>query len=156
MPGPVPKPPATRQRRNRPAGAATLSLAGRAGPVPELPPRGGRRTWSPRTAEWWDRTWRSPMATEYLDADFDDLVMLAELRDDWVKMRDPMKKAKLMQEIRMQGARFGQSPKDRRALQWEIEKGEEAVERTNQRAARRQVVQRTAGTDPREALRAVK
>lgn len=96
------------------------------------------------------------MATEYLEADFDDLVMLAELRDDWVKMRDPMKKAKLMQEIRMQGARFGQSPKDRRSLQWEIERGEEAVERTNQRAAKRARSSAKPGDDPRNLLRSVK
>ena len=156
MPGPLAKPATVRQRRNKAAGAASLPAGGRQGDVPELPPRGGRRQWSPRVLEWWERTWKSPMATEYLEADFDDLVMLAELRDDWVKMRDPMKKAKLMQEIRMQGARFGQSPKDRRALQWEIEKGEEAAERTSQRAARRQAASRKPGEDPRNALRAVK
>lgn len=112
--------------------------------------------WSPRTVAWWEATWKSPMATEYIDADFDDLVMLAELRDDWVKMRDPMKKTKLMQEIRMQGARFGQSPKDRRSLQWEIEKGEEAVERTTQRAARRAATRRQPGDDPRAHLKVAK
>ena len=106
--------------------------------------------------EWWEKTWKSPMATEFHDADFEDLVSLAELRDDFHKMRDPMKRAKLMTEIRMQGARFGQSPLDRRRLQVEIEKGEEAEERTTERVGQRSATRARAAKDPRENLRSVK
>ena len=105
---------------------------------------------------WWAKLWTSPMATEYLEVDFEDLVELAKLRDDLAKVRDPMKRPKLMTEIRIQGQRFGLSPLDRRRLQWEIDKGEEAQERTTTRAARRTRTRSTTTDDPRALLKAVK
>jgi hypothetical protein len=52
-----------------------LPPEGRQGPVPELPERQGG--WLPSTREWWERIWRSPVATQWIDADFDAIHRLA-------------------------------------------------------------------------------
>ena len=54
-------------------------------------------------------------------------------------------------EIRQQSVRFGLSPIDRRRLQWEVEKGEQATERTSKRRQHKEA----SSKDPREALKVV-
>lgn len=149
MPGPMPKDPSTRQRRNRSSTSALLS----ANPDAVVPPLGFRVL--KRTQEWWRDVWTSPMASEYDDTDRHGLAMLAMLVDSyWRAVRgddgDPLK---IMAEIRQQSQRYGLSPIDRRRLQWEIERTEEAQVRGERR---RSSVPRTAAKgDPRATLRAV-
>lgn len=134
---PVPKNPATRQRRNRPTTAARLgpdtAAARRGRKVPKLPEltdeEGCPRSWHPMTAAYWDDLWRSPMSSEYVQADVHRLFMLAVLVDDF--WRKPS--AERHSEIRLAGQAFGLTPIDRRRLQWEVERGEEATERTTRR-----------------------
>jgi len=59
-------------------------------------------------------------------------------------------------EIRLQEQRFGLSPIDRRRLQWEIEKTQEAVEKGEKRrtTAKANVSDKPKG-DPRAVLRAL-
>ncbi len=52
------------------------------------------------------------------------------------------------QEIRLQAQRYGLSPMDRRRLQWEIERADEAQARGHRRAAR----QVGSGSEPRGRL----
>lgn len=119
--------------------------------VPELPALGPGHAWHPMVIDWWTAVWRSPMASEYLESDKKDLYLLARLHQDFWMAGDSGERAKAAAEIRQQGVRFGLSPIDRRRLQWEIEKGEQAVEKTQRRKTAKAPPK--AGTDPREALK---
>jgi hypothetical protein len=138
MPGPIPKPSALRQRRNRVTTAAVLNEAPEV-ETPPLPKR--RRRWHPMTVQWWQDVWQSPMAPEFLPADVHGLYLLAELRDRF--WREPS--AALAAEIRQQEQRFGLSPIDRRRLQWEVPRGAAAPDRPG-------VPSPDAGDDPRKLL----
>ena len=152
MPGPMPKDPSTRQRRNRTSTAALLAPNPDA-VVPEL----GFDV-QERTAAWWRDVWTSPMAGEYDDTDRHGLAMLALLVDAFWRssMRDDEPKGdplKLLAEIRQQSQRYGLSPIDRRRLQWEIERTEEAKVRGERR--RSTSTRPVPKGDPRATLRAV-
>lgn len=136
-------------RRNRSATAATLTRPKGRIKVPDLPPA-GERDWHPLTMAWWRDVWRSPMAPEYDDSDVHGLYLLAALVNDfWWK---PSKE--IAAEIRLHRQCFGLSPIDRRRLQWEIERTEDAQERGAKRRARtKQDPAAGTGDDPRAALR---
>lgn len=143
------KDPSTRARRNTTATRATL----RAVPhlrKPELPehPTGA---WHPMTLAWWTDVWASPMAPEFDASDQHGLFVLAMLTDDFWTVGSLTGRMKLAAEIRQQGQRFGLSPIDRRRLQWEIERTEEAQAKgTKRRAAAPGRAKREA--DPRSVL----
>ncbi len=121
MPGPVPKDPVLRQRRNRVATRASLAPDGApAEGHREIPALPKRHKWHKLTLAWWQDVWQSPMAPEYLQADIHGLYLLAELVNRfWRKPSIP-----LAVEIRLQRQCFGLSPIDRRRLQWEVERVE--------------------------------
>ncbi|GAA0853446.1 hypothetical protein GCM10009525_83160 [Streptosporangium amethystogenes subsp. fukuiense] len=124
---PPPKPAGMRQRRNRVSTNAKL-VADPKLKAPELPDR----SWHSMTVAWWEDVWSSPMAPEYDDSDRHGLFLMAVLIDEfWLS---PSKE--LAAEIRLQRQAFGLSPIDRRRLQWEIERGDEANERTKKRRAK--------------------
>lgn len=141
MPTPL-KDPSVRRRRNRTPGARTLSLV-HATKAPSLP----ERTWHPATLDWWRDVWASPMAPEFGKSDTNELFMLAVLVDAfWTEPSQA-----LAAEIRLQRQCFGLTPIDRRRLQWEIDRGEEAEER----AAKRKATPKPAAAprkDPRKLL----
>lgn len=144
MKGPTPKPDAIRQRRNRSTTQATLSADGQAKRAPALLPKD--REWHKLTRAWWHDTWHSPMAAEYVGVDVHALYRLAVLIDDFWK--EPGKETAA--EIRLQLQAFGQTPLDRRRLQWEIER----VEQTSRKPPTVQAPP-VAGDDPRDLLRVV-
>ncbi len=135
--GPPPKPAAVRARKNRVTTAAVLHA-----PNPEdvmVPPLPDRpqdwhhtllnrppQDWHPLTRAWWADLWASPMAAEYDATDVHGLLQLAVLVDDFWHAESPRDRQAASAEIRLQGLRFGLSPIDRRRLQWEIERSEEA------------------------------
>nr|WP_214322075.1 hypothetical protein [Nonomuraea sediminis] len=135
-----------RQRRNKTSTSARLH----ADPdlkAPTLPDR----AWHEMTLAWWKDIWSSPMAPEYDDSDRHGLFVLAVLIDEfWLS---PTKD--LAAEIRLQRQSFGLSPIDRRRLQWEIERGDEASERTRKRRAKPAAKGADPGADPRSILHAV-
>jgi hypothetical protein len=141
----MPLPKRNPARRNRSTTKATLSAVHDV----KAPPLPDDREWHPRTREWWADVWASPMAPEYEDSDRHGLFILAALVDQfWLK---PHWTAAA--EIRLQRQCFGLSPIDRRRLQWEIEKVDEAQARG---ARRRASTPKPAPTDdPYGALRAV-
>lgn len=156
--GPVPKRNSLHQRRNRASTRATLpspeQSAKRA--VPPLPKRPETENWHPRVVEWWEAVWKSPMAAEYLGPDIlGGLYDLAELRQRRWTEPDTKALTALSTEIRHQEVRFGLSPIDRRRLQWEVERGEQADDRTKSRRKRKDL-KRNAKKDPRDLLKAVK
>ena len=153
--GPAPKQAATRQRRNASPGAAVLDADARAAEIPVLP-QIGRAQWHPQTIAWWNDVWTDPASAEYARSDRHGMFRLARLQDRfWKLSASNPALPKLSAEIRQLESKFGLSPLDRRRLQWEIEKGEEAAERTTQRASRRAATKRTQKGDPRDFLKAV-
>ena len=148
MPGPVPKDPAVRQRRNKASSRASLGAENaprkRAPRLPELE----GKPWHRMTRAWWRDVWHSPMAAEYVRADEHALYRLAVLIDGfWTQ---PTKE--LASEIRMQQQAFGLTPLDRRRLEWSIEQAEAASTRRGQRRVR----QAQAGEiDPRSVLKVI-
>jgi hypothetical protein len=100
---------------------------------------------------WWRSVWQSPMASEYVGPDVrGGLYLLAELHQRRWEASKPNELVSLAAEIRLQEVRFGLSPIDRRRLQWEIDKGDEAEERAQRRKVAKQP---KAGSDPRSLLR---
>lgn len=145
---PLPKHPSTRARRNKVSGARTLSVVHDV-EIPALP---DVRLWHPLTESWWDDIWASPMAPEFDHSDVHGLFLLAMLVDAfWVEPSTT-----LASEIRLQRQCFGLTPIDRRRLQWEIDRGEQAEQQTSQRrtAAKPTPAKRSAkkAVDPRQML----
>lgn len=160
---PLPKPAHLRQRRNKPVGEATLLSpeASAGNEVPELPAReldcdGKPQDWHPKLKEWWASVWRSPMASEFLDADMrGGLYLLADLHQArWDARDDGKVLTALAAEIRLQEVRFGLSPIDRQRLRWTIEQGEAAAERTEARRESKAKAPK-ASKDPRATLKMV-
>lgn len=147
MPGPPPKDASIRARRNKTSTKATLSLV-HSVEMPSLPDR--EVPWRAETLTWWADIWASPMAPEFEKSDRHGLFMLAVLIDDfWV-----CPTAGLAAEIRLQRQCFGLTPIDRRRLQWEIERTDEAVDKGERRRAAKPKTPK-AGEDPRAVLRAM-
>ena len=151
MPGPAPKPASTRARRNKTSTAATLK-ADAAIVAPELP----EFDWHSMALRWWADVWSSPMAPEFDESDRHGLFQLAMLVNDFWTAETPRERKELAAEIRQQGQRFGLSPIDRRRLQWEIERTDEAQAKGSKR--RTATVEKSASSkrpDPRAILHSV-
>ena len=133
-------------RRNHSTTRATLS------PVHDVkaPPLPAGREWNWQTESWWRDVWASPMAPEYDDSDKHGLFMLAVLVDEFWRKPTWTTAA----EIRLQRQCFGLSPIDRRRLQWEIEKVDEAQDRGRRRRTAARSSDAKAG-DPLAALHAL-
>jgi hypothetical protein len=144
MPGPAPKHASVRARRNKTSTAATLSAA-RTVEAPQLP---AATDWHPMTVAWWRDIWASPMAPEFEKSDKHGLFILATLVNAF--WEDPSKE--LASEIRLQRQAFGLTPMDRRRLQWEIERVDEAQDRGERR---RTSTPKKPPADPRGGLYAV-
>jgi hypothetical protein len=136
-------------RRNKSTTRASLSSTHDV-ETPDLPRQPGG--WHPQTLSWWADVWSSPMAPEYDDSDQHGLFLLAVLVDAfWVT---PSKE--LASEIRLQRQCFGLSPIDRRRLQWEIERTDEAQDKgRRRRSPATDAKAPTAKADPRAVLRSV-
>jgi hypothetical protein len=119
MPGPVPKNPIIRQRRNRISTNSTLDgVMETRKRMPSLSNLGGKKKWDPKTIAWWKDVWHSPMAEEFVDTDKHALFRLALLIDQYWEL--PNKE--LAAEIRLEQQAFGLTPIDRRRLGWSVKK----------------------------------
>lgn len=107
----LPKPSSQRRRPGPPD--RQLPAEGRSEPAPDLP--GG--DWSGDTLAWWSRIWASPMATAWIDADYDAAVRLARVRE---AILEHPEKAALHSAASQLEDRLGLSPRARRALGWRI------------------------------------
>jgi hypothetical protein len=124
----------------------------------DMPPLPDIRDWSDMTEVWWADVWASPMAQEYDESDKHGLMALAMIVDDFWTAETSRQRQEASQEIRLQGVRFGLSPIDRRRLQWEIEKAEDAQARTTKRRRAGEESSSPAPKvtgDPRAVLRAL-
>lgn len=151
MPGPQVKDASTRARRNKASTRTTLTEdVDLEFDVPDLPELDDRE-WHPLTLQFWEDTWTSPMASEYLIADIHGLFRLAVLIDDfWHK---PSNAASA--EIRLMQQPYGLTPLDRRRLEWSVEQSEDAKDRGQERRKRAQREQGPApAVDPRSVFSA--
>lgn len=150
MSGPVPKDPRIRQRENKVSTAGKFVDDNPVTDVPALPKR--RRKWRVETLDWWADVWSSPMRDEYINADTHGLFVLADLIDSyWRGSSKGEKVAAIATEIRLQRQCFGLTPIDRRRLQWEIQRGEEAENKRKPPTKK----QDNETKDPRKILKAV-
>lgn len=113
MPGPPPKHPSDRRRRNR-VQTVELPADGSGLEAPELPGADDLLEW---TRNYWTGLWASPMAVVWEPMDVPALIRLARLQDR--QMRGEGTSTELG-EIRNLEDRFGLSPMARKRLQWEI------------------------------------
>lgn len=146
MPGPLPKDPALRQRRNKQSTRALLPAE--SAPIaerPGLPARTGV-TWHPLAEQWWADVWSSPQCHEFLRADLGALYRLVHLVDLWWKSGQ----MKLAVEIRLMEREFGLTPLSRRRLEWTVAASADAVEKLERKRARQG---RVINGDPREVLK---
>lgn len=135
-------------RRNQSTTRATL-VADHDVEAPKLP----TRLWHEQTRAWWRDVWSSPMAPEYDDSDKHGLFALAVLVDDFWHCDEAKLRKEIASEIRQQRQCFGLTPIDRRRLQWEIERTEDAQDRGRKRRPSPPVSEQQG--DPFAALRAV-
>lgn len=141
---PLPKHPSTRARRNTTATRAVLRPASN----PEIPDLPTYFEWHPAVRDWWLDCWSSPMAPEWTDSDRHVLDLAARMMQTvWAENSSPGQRTMAAAEVRHLLRECGLTPMSRRTLQWEIERGEVAEERTR---ARRNTAVR-AVPDPRTA-----
>jgi hypothetical protein len=141
-------------RRNRTTTKATL-VADPSVTAPPLPAR--EAGWTQQAVDFWADIWASPMAPEYHESDIHGLYVLIGLVDAYWTAGNPTAQVKFAAEIRQQRQCFGLTPIDRRRLQWEIARGDEADEKTTSRRAAKASSAKapTAAADPRRVLGAV-
>jgi hypothetical protein len=90
------------------------------------------------------------MAPEFLHADVHGLMLLAELEDMFHWAKSSKDKIELAKEIRLQRVAYGLTPIDRRRLQWEVERGDQA----EVRQAKRKAKPPKPSSDPRDEFMA--
>jgi hypothetical protein len=117
-PGPAPKDPATRRRRNvDPIPITEISTDGQLC-GPELPdgvlPDG--ETWHARTLAWWDTWRRSEQSRSFLATDWDFLIDTALMHHTmWTRAR-----WEFAGELRLRAGKFGATPEDRMRLRMRV------------------------------------
>lgn len=149
------KDPSVRARRNKTTTRAVLKPLEN----PEIPPLPRGPRWYAQVRDWWDRAWSSPMVPEWTDSDVDTMYLAAKLMQQFWKPDTSASTCKaLAGEIRQLLAQCGLTPMSRRSLQWEIERAEEAQEKTAQRRAGRGAPVKKAtsrSADPRARFKVV-
>jgi len=146
MPGPAPKDPATRQRRNTRSTKAALPAEGLGlKRVPLMPKGPADWVWHDRTRAWWRELWKSPMAANLVAMDLQGIERLAFVVD---RAHHSPGDAKLEEQIAKLSMPYGLSPLDRRRLEWSIEP-------PKPKAATAPAKPVDAGPDPRSLLRVV-
>ncbi|HMH58561.1 MAG TPA: hypothetical protein VK537_05220 [Galbitalea sp.] len=143
MPGPLPKHSSTRQRRNATSTRAILHPVSN----PDIPDLPEYVAWHPAVVAWWRDAWASPMVPEWTESDRHVLDMAARsMQTVWAEASSPGQRTMASAEVRMLLRECGLTPMARRALQWEVDRGEEAEQRTR---VRRNTAVARAVPDPR-------
>lgn len=145
---PASKPASLRARRNKTTTRATLSAVDN----PEIPDLPDHVEWHPAVLSWWTDAWSSPMAPEWTESDQHTLFLAARLiQQVWSEETSAASRVTSATEARHLLRECGLTPMARRSLQWEIDRGETAAERTTQR---RTTIRPKAAVDPRQAYAA--
>jgi hypothetical protein len=150
MPGPNPKDPSARARRNKVSTSSRIAIDPKL-KVPALP---DGVDWHPMTDRWWADIWASPMAPEYVEADHHGMFRIAMLVNDFWTADNAKSRAEVQIRLEKADADFGTNPMARRRLQWEVERTEDAQAAGKTRRARA-ATPSAPSADPRAILRAV-
>jgi hypothetical protein len=121
MPGPAPKDPSVRRRKNVSVGKTLLPAEGRTGPVPAWP---FSQAGEPET---WCELWTTPQSVAWERAGWIRTVARYALLLSEVEVPDA--KATLLGEVRQLEDRLGLNPKAMRTLLWEVVEDEVAEKR---------------------------
>lgn len=122
MPGPAPKDPASRRRRNAAVGKTVLPAGGRVGDVPEWPivevdePSVWKSLWRLPQAAAWERDHMHMVLADYA-------ILRARLYGE------DAPSASLLAEKRNQETVLGLNPKAMRSLLWEVATSDEVAEK---------------------------
>lgn len=150
MPGPMPKNPSTRQRRNKSSSRALLP-APRVTRLqkPRLPRLAKGQQWHPMAKRFWTTIWESPMSVEFVPGDQPALCRLVFLVNKfWL-----FGSLDVAKEIRALEREFGLTPMSRRRLEWAVAETDEARDRhEHNRAKRAKTGVIDVATDPRGVL----
>jgi hypothetical protein len=142
------KPASLRARRNKTTTRATLSAVDN----PEIPDLPDHVEWHPAVLSWWTDAWSSPMAPEWTESDQHTLFLAARLiQQVWSEETSAASRVTSATEARHLLRECGLTPMARRSLQWEIDRGETAAEKTAQRRA---TSRPKPAADPRQAYAA--
>lgn len=129
--GPTPKPDEKRARRNAPTFETTELAAGDAKP-PALP---NRRSLHASTRRWWDTWVESPQAAHFLATDWQRLLKIAQLEEDFHRAESAKERSELLGRIDRLEARFGATPEDRLRLRMRQASSAKVEDRAEKRAA---------------------
>ena len=143
MPGPAPKDPAARRRRNVAVGKTVLPAGGRVG-VPPVWPIGSRSQ-----PDVWADLWSTPQAAAWEKLGWTRVVARYAVLLDAFESSEGVPPAALLGEVRQIEDRLGLNPKSMRSLLWEVS-SEDAVsdkrdEKTPSRAASKRVELKIVG-----------
>lgn len=139
------KPASVRARRNKTSTRAMLSAVEN----PEIPDLPDHVDWHAAVLSWWTDCWSSPMAPEWTESDRHTLFLAARLiQQVWDESTSAASRVTSATEARHLLRECGLTPMARRSLQWEVDRGETAAERT---AQRRTATRPKAAADPRQA-----
>jgi hypothetical protein len=167
MPGPAPKDPSTRARRNKSSTRATLSEPPKGAKVPAMPDppllveydedklrHTHEVPWHDMAVRWWNDVWSAPMSTEWHESDIHNLYICLLLQQDMWTASTPKDRSAAQAEYRLQRKDLGLTPLDRRRLEWSIETAEDAKDKGRSRRERQAVAEKPKGKgkagDPRE------
>lgn len=131
MPGPAPKSPDQRARRNKDAVPwQTLQLVAMA--QPELP---DDMEWHPRTVSWWELWAKSPQAKYFGPTDWEALIDTARVHDAYWRSSG---KAMLdyAAELRLRLGLFGAAPADRARLRIQFATAEDLESKADAKKAK--------------------
>lgn len=129
MPGPAPKDPSVRARRNKSSTRAVLS----ADHDIETPPLPEGFAWHSLTTQWWEDIWSSPMAPEYAASDINGLFRVAMLYNDFWLAESYKERAEIQVRLEKADADYGTNPMARRRLEWQVEQSEDSKARGSKR-----------------------
>lgn len=129
MPGPPPKDPSTRRRRNPTPGFKQLPAEGRSGEVPAWPlvehPEPSIRAIEQRK---WEEMWTLPQAVEWERIRcYDDVALYVRI---WVEATLPSAAKTQRDQLLQLDAKIGVSPKAMQQLRWETTDEPKAPEQT--------------------------
>lgn len=113
MPGPAPKDPASRRRRNASVGKTVLPSGGRVGDVPAWP-------LSRDEPSLWADLWRTPQAAAWERLGWTRVVARYAVLIEAVEDSEGVPAAALLGEVRQMEDRLGLNPKAMRSLLWEV------------------------------------
>ena len=141
------KHPSARARANRASTAADIAFVG-APTVPDMP---AESSWHPAAVRYWHMLWTSEMSPEWLDSDYDNVVICTYLYHDFWTATSATQRKEAAGELRLQRKSLGLDPMARRSLEWAI-KVAGAADATAARRAEMTSQQPSAASDPRLAL----